>query len=114
MRASPEGRPARGVLRLFIRGRLHCKRCGKDIHWKSDSLRMWVQLVCCGVGIIAAAILFFILAFFLPPLGAGLLAVLIGFTLGAVMASMSFARATTLLPGRRAGSKGGPDPLFPR
>ena len=69
----------------FSEGVYTCKRCGMDIHWKSDSLRMWVQLVCCGVGIIAAAILFFILAFFLPPRSAAILATLIGFTLGAIM-----------------------------
>ena len=45
-----------------------------------------VQLVCSGVGIIAAAFLFFGLAFFLPPLGAAMLAMLAGFTLGAVIA----------------------------
>ena len=70
----------------FSEGVYTCKRCGKDIHWKSDPLRMWVQLVCSGVGIIAAAFLFFGLAFFLPPLGAAMLAMLAGFTLGAVIA----------------------------
>ena len=98
----------------FSEGVYTCKRCGKDIHWKSDSLRMWVQLVCSGVGIIAAAILFFILAFFLPPLGAAILATLIGFTLGAVMTVHVVRTGNYFITWEEERDKGGPDPLFPR
>ena len=98
----------------FSEGVYTCKRCGKDIHWKSDLLRMWVQLVCSGVGIIAAAILFFILAFFLPPLGAGLLAVLIGFTLGAVMAVHVVRTGNYFITEEQERDRGGPDPRLSR
>lgn len=114
MRASPERSPARGVLWLFFRGRLYLQTLRKGHSLESDSLRMWVQLICCGVGIIAAAILFFILAFFLPPLGAAILATLIGFTLGAVMTVHVVRTGNYFITWEEERDKGRPGPRLPR